>query len=66
VVLAASSGGEAREGRNPSMTGGVGGSRLAGNTEILLKRGWSSRVTGILSRYPVLPIEIANRLGGSK
>jgi hypothetical protein len=30
------------------------------------KWGWTLRVTGILSGYPVLPIEIANRLGGSK
>src|SRR6185437_4280061 len=36
------------------------------DAEIRLKRGWTSRVTGILSGYPVLPMEIANRLGGSK
>src|SRR5690348_13576022 len=36
------------------------------DAEIRPKRGWTSRVTGILSGYPVLPIEIANRLGGSK
>jgi hypothetical protein len=28
--------------------------------------GWTSRPAGILSGYPVLPVENANRLGGSK
>lgn len=34
--------------------------------ETCRKRGWPLPVEGILSGYPVLPIEIANRLGGSK
>ena len=36
----------------------------AGETRV--KRGWMRPAAGILSGYPVLPIEIANRLGGSK
>jgi len=40
--------------------------RVTGSEETLRKWGWDFARAGILSGYPVLPIKIANRLGGSK
>ena len=37
----------------------------AGNIKTA-EMGWTGRLAGILSGYPVLPVEIAKRLGGSK